>query len=938
MSVRAFSLVPVTERGDLPPADAVVSLERSGERLYAGAASGMLHRLAMPEGAARARLVCSRPAPPMPQAGSATCLRAASALGHLLVLWADGCLRVVDMDALGDAAVSGAARLRGVAAFCLNENPVGTEAFCVQLCVASMKRKVVQIYLVRGDRIQPLRDLATPELPVAVAADGAFVCVAMTTRYVMLNSSTGACQELFPREQEEEEDETEGSGGTTAPIVKRIAKEEFLLTGPGSLGMFVTSEGVSRRAPVRWGDGVRGAALAPPYLLALGAQLLTVHSLLDQQLKQSIPFTGGHCLDSLEGKLLACAGGQLFALEPCSLESQVGDLLAGGRVDQALELARASRHTMPRDRYASLYERVKQQAGFVELALGRLPEATELFRSGRLDVRELASLVPDLLPPSSSFSRTHPPLHPHADLTTLTGGRPHLAASVRRFLASRLAEARSAGPPDSRAVVLIGGGGGALPSPPPPGPPGWREDVDTALVKLYAEEGDERLFDLLAGGDCAAHLQDSAAHLERLGRYFALGLLYHHHQQDDVALQYWVRVVDGELSDASRPDLFSFVVDFLSYCPSAKLVWRHSAWALQRSEETGVHIFTKRPWREEGEARGSEELCPDEVVRFLGQFPRALMAFLEHLVLERRVQEERHHTHLATLYLEDVLDILCNHQPDDHGGSPGFTAGSQGAKLAAARAKLQLMLQESELYRAEFLLGKLGASPLLAERALLQGRLGDHGGALHTLVHGAHDLPAARRYCSRHPDPAQRRRLFHLLLSACLVPPTGPCQSNGPERGAARNGTGAGPDDDGAYDGHDGARRAVETDAVAVADLLNGEAPEFEASAVLATLPEGWSAGLLAPFLRAALRGSLHARRTAQAQRGLACAQNLALRKEKASLCLRPVVLTERTICPMCQGVFSEPEFARYPSGAVVHPACARQRSVCPITGHVYSP
>ena len=45
-------------------------------------------------------------------------------------------------------------------------------------------------------------------------------------------------QELFPRE-----------GGS--PIVKRVAKEEFLLAGPSALGMFVTGKGISERPPLQ---------------------------------------------------------------------------------------------------------------------------------------------------------------------------------------------------------------------------------------------------------------------------------------------------------------------------------------------------------------------------------------------------------------------------------------------------------------------------------------------------------------------------------------------------------------------------------------------------------------------------------------------------------------------------------------------------------------
>ena len=33
---------------------------------------------------------------------------------------------------------------------------------------------------------------------------------------------------------------------------------------------------------------------------------------------------------------------------------------------------------------------------------------------------------------------------------------------------------------------------------------------------------------------------------------------------------------------------------------------------------------------------------------------------------------------------------------------------------------------------------------------------------------------------------------------------------------------------------------------------------------------------------------------------------------------------------------FTEPSFARYPNGVIVRPECARDKSVCPLTGTVF--
>lgn len=101
-------------------------------------------------------------------------------------------------------------------------------------------------------------------------------------------------------------------------------------------------------------------------------------------------------------------------------------------------------------------------------------------------------------------------------------------------------------------------------------------------------------------------------------RYFALGLLYHYNAQDSAALQVcasnllsenyqdhnaiygfngfpglfcfyklWIRIVDGELQDSTRSDLYAYIVDFLCTCSNLDLVWKFADWALKKDPTVG---------------------------------------------------------------------------------------------------------------------------------------------------------------------------------------------------------------------------------------------------------------------------------------------------------------------------------------------------------------
>ncbi|XP_066520555.1 transforming growth factor-beta receptor-associated protein 1 homolog [Hoplias malabaricus] len=848
MSVKAFELVPAVEREQLMGEKVRITIECiecCGQHLYVGTNDCFIYHFLLEERTtAKGRLAYSSQKLLQKYLGlkkPVAELKAASALERLIVL-CDATISLVDMVTL-EPLLSGGAKLKGVTAFCINENPVTADPFCAEMAVVSTRRRAVQICKVHEDRVQILKEVNTLEQPCALSVDGYFLCLALPTQYMILNYSTGASQDLFPYDSEERK-----------PIVKRIGREEFLLAAPGGLGMFANAEGISQRAPVRWSESIIGAAVCFPYVVALDEGFVTVHSMLDQQLKQTLSFREGHILQDFEGKVVLASTKAVYVLVPLPLEQQIQDLLAGHRVEEALTLTEGAQRNIPKDKFQILHKRILQQAGFIQFGQLQFSEAKEHFRKGQLDVRELISLYPLLLPTSSSFTRCHPPLHEFADLYHLAQGDQEKVQRCKNFLISYLREVRSSESAN-----------------------GFREDVDTALLKLYAEMGHDSLLDLLASEN-ACLLADSAPWLEKHHRYFALGLLYQYNGQDAAALQLWVRVVNGDLQDSTRADLFEYVVDFLSSCSNLDLVWKYADWALQKDQKVGVQMFTRRPISKEP----SGQLNPDDVIKYLEKHHKALVLYLEHLVLERRVQKEKYHTHLAVLYADLVLSLLSR-------------TSATREQLSSAREKLQRLLRESNLYRVQLLLGKIQeSSELLTERATLHGKLEEHDKALHILVHQLKNSTAAENYCSwasESHDQAYRQKLFHQLLSVYLDPDV------------------------------PGGAQTMEA-----VDLLNRHADVFDATQVLELLPESWSLPLLRPFLCGALRASVHASRTSQIALGLARAENVQLKHDRLKYRGGPVFISEKRGCQLCHNTFKEPECVCLPGGTPVHVHCAAQR------------
>ncbi|XP_077482304.1 transforming growth factor-beta receptor-associated protein 1 homolog [Stigmatopora argus] len=860
MSVKAFELLPAVERDLLMGDKARINIECiecCGKHLYVGTNDCFIHHFLLNEvTSTKGRLNYSAQKLFHKYLGlkkPVAELRAASALERLIVL-CDGVVFLVDMVTLENvpSASGGGVRIRGVTTFCLNENPVNDDPFGVEMGVLSLKRRTVQIYMVYEDRVQLVKEVSTPEQPCAVSLDGYFLCLALAKQYMILNYKTEAAQDLFPY-----------NSGERKPIVKRIAREEFLLAAPGGLGMFANAEGASQRPPVNWSESVIGAAVCFPYVVALDDSFITIHSMLDQQLKQTLSFRDGNILQDFEGKVLVASTKAVYVLVPLPLEGQIQDLLASHRVEEALVLLEGAEINIPKEKFLVLHTRILQQAGFIHFGQLQFVEAKEHFRKGQLDVRELISLYPLLLPVSSSFTRCHPPLHEFADLNHLAQGDQEKILKCKKFLISYLTEVRSTHVAN-----------------------GCREDVDTALLKLYAEQDHESLLDLLVS-DNACLLADCVPWLEKHHKYFALGLLYHSNGQDLAALQMWIRVVDKELEDSTRPDLFEYIIDFLCHTADQDLVWKYADWALHKNPTTAVHIFTNRSVDE-----AESTFKPKDVITYMEKHKEALLLYLEHLVLELKIQEEQFHTHLAVLYLERVLFLLSE--------SP-----TKEEQLRKSREKLQSLLRVSELYRAQYLLDKMdNCEQLLLEHAILYGKLEDHDKALHILVHKLRDIKAAESFCiwtSSSRDSTYRQKLFHRLLEIYLEntamgkSPSALCSNSGDLEMAA-------------------------------VDLLNRHGELFDPVHVLKALPDGWSLQLLRPFLSRTIRASMHASRTSQIALGLAHSEHLQLLHDKLKETKKPIAVSTKKGCHLCHNTFNDTKVVCLPGGVPVHSHCAAQR------------
>ncbi|XP_067054728.1 transforming growth factor-beta receptor-associated protein 1-like [Acropora muricata] len=777
----------------------------------------------------------------------------APAINRLLIL-CDGGILMFTMFGLEFLATG--SRFKGVTAICRNDNPNAFDPFAVEVCMAISKKKAIHVLSVTEDRIIPLKEISLPEPPLHMAVDGSAVGVALANqyRYCMVNLLSGQIQELFHYEAE-----------ITKGLVVGVGIEEFLLNGPTDvMGMFVTSEGTSQRAPLSWSERVLALGYSFPYVIALGASSITVHSIIGQDQKsqkQSIAFKGGKCLLNYDKQVFVCSPREVYCLVQLPFKQQVQMLLNEKRVDEALQLAHVAMETLSgTERDEKLLSTTQQKAGLIYLAESYFTEAGSLMREGRLDPRELIILFPRLL--SSNWK--YLPSRELVELSSLVKGTKQFLAKIEEFLMHYLEETRN------NADDLA-----------------YKEEVDTALVKLHIEMNSSSLQDLVSSENSCS-VQDTVTWLQKYERHHSLALFYCYHNQPAQALAVWKRIIQGEIPDSNFPGM-EYVVNFLSSSGDSDLIWNHVPWLMEKNQEIAVKIFTSRSH----ETFIDEKMKPDLIVEYLQRFPVALQLFLEHLVYDRKLEKEKYHTHLALLSLEQVLKM--KRKPS-----------SSLESINNQRAKLRHILEWSSLYRVTLLLSKINDdSDLDAEAAILYGKMEQHGKALMILVYKLGDFSEAERFCELHSKGKERNfrvKLFQTLLEVYLKP-EGDCEPF------------VGP---------------------AVA-LLNSHMGDFDTTEVLKLIPNEWSIGLISQFLSGSVRLSLHKSRTTKILSGLAREENLKIKTSHMISHKSRLLVTDERLCQACRRPFNDPAVARYPNGVTTHLHCARNKNVCPVTGHVFS-
>uniref|UniRef100_A0A672HNN3 Transforming growth factor-beta receptor-associated protein 1-like n=1 Tax=Salarias fasciatus TaxID=181472 RepID=A0A672HNN3_SALFA len=632
-------------------------------------------------------------------------LRTVPVFNHLLILW-DRSISALNMFSLEP--VSALKKIQHVSLFEVCDSSARTGS--VEMVTSSSRRKVIRIHAVGVDRWEVVKEIPMQQDPVALAVDGASLCVATSDRYLLCDTQSGSSEELFPHDHSRQH-----------VVVASVGPGEFLLNGPEYLGMFVMKTGICQRPPLQWPQEVLAARVCFPYILTLQPQTLSVYSMLDQQCKQTVSLNEAKGLLSTSDGALVFTERDIFSLSMVPFREQIQALAGHERFEEALLLLEGVQSHRPLDSHKELQKAITCLAGFAHFYQEGFSDARDLFIKGELDPREIIHLYPDVqLCLAQDFQSGLDQGNKSRDLQVLWQEDRNTFHHYLEFLGDLLRAVRGT-------------------------EQGLRcsEEVDSALLRLYVIlEDTENLQQLVAlPNECS--LDHCVPVLEQNNRLFALGCLYKSHGMETEAIKTWVKITEDLHRDPACSDVYGHIVKTLSELKSPDIVWAFADWTLQQNQETGVQIFTRRP--------PDDLFDANDVLTLLHKYPLALLLYLEFLIND--LNNEVYHNRLALAYVTQALRQEEEEQSD----------------VRETRGKLQQLLWESKFYNISVVYGSVKSTTLHTEKAILLGRRGEHLQALQTLVHLEKDLRAAELYCCR----AARGRDFKskevLLLSLLQV-------------------------------------------------------------------------------------------------------------------------------------------------------------------------
>nr|CDS17664.1 transforming growth factor beta [Echinococcus granulosus] len=234
-----------------------------------------------------------------------------------------------------------------------------------------------------------------------------YAIVATSNKYFGVNLKTKTCDEIF-----------DCSGSRVQPLIEPVSKDEFLLSGPGSLGVFVDTNGQSRRPPLTLSTNLFALFHRKQLVFAVDDEFVSIHCANQQKQIQTLIVENvcAACMSLSRNMVFVVSqdttsGARMRVIRPETWDLEAKRLILAGCLSDASDLIhkeyaklaelcshRPATSSGAKNIFTARSKRVYTLMGLYLFTTGQLTQSRKFFEKSSLDIRELLCRYVDLLP------------------------------------------------------------------------------------------------------------------------------------------------------------------------------------------------------------------------------------------------------------------------------------------------------------------------------------------------------------------------------------------------------------------------------------------------------------------------------------------------------------------------------------------------------------
>ena len=732
--------------------------------------------------------------------------------------------------------------------------------------------------------------------------------------------------------------------------IKIVSEEETLLLGPSDFFIPISSTRCDKldQNPIQAMTKLIGISVLDPYIIMLGENKIQVFNKTfiknRSRLLQEIPLESGasnqgRAVSVTSNKVFYATTSKIYFLSPVPYDLQISKCLRDSRVEDAFMIFDQYVGETDPDRQKK-YDSLKIDAAWIYLHDLKFREAESIIQDLNYDIKEFLALFLSYIPIEKLFDSKNVPTislyiedakkRPTAD-TDLKNNPNKAINSAREFLGKILENRRRYLEENYKKNLK------EVPeflssqqfSP-------FREEVRTnrvvkltveehleiieyALINVYLDLGREDQLNALLSKKlyCNTYYNDLERHFENRNISDAVrAKFFEQFGKYKDALNVWTEAlhqVEPHKVNKACEEMIRILTTHTTYFKEAKeknVIFDYLEKILIKNPSFARSFFLQI---------NDKLISPDRIEGFLtnrlGNLSHLKEIFYEVLVNEKKIEDERFHTTLATHYVNSIFQQRTRDQPIPNEKNPL----PKDAKLNDYLKKFQNFLRDpSARYSREAVLSLIKDSWLLDDEIYLYGIIKNHNEALRKLLSkGLYEK--AERYCAEKNEFLLTKLFEHYIG-----------KYNEYNELLKQNNKDA---------SEITAKRDAVVKTIHIFLKKYSAHPQLDAAAVIEKIPDEWdlwekkSESGVYSFLFYALSSTLHAKRNAKVAKYLSELDSLDTQYKLLKAQSAHVTITNNRRCAMCNKAIGRAVFVVYPNGVIAHHICSQDKlTVCPVT------